>query len=345
MPQLTVLEDLPSGLTRTEDCYREPVEKEFHCHNSVVTSHDPNVWKKLVLASILCSIFMIAEILGGYFAGSLAIMTDAAHLFSDLVGFMISILAIWVGRKPPTKRMTFGYHRAEVIGALLSVLTIWILGGVFCVLAINRIYNDDYEINADTMIIVATLGLIVNVILGIVLHGSCNHSHGQNHGHSANENINVRAAAVHVLGDLLQSFGVLIAAIVIKFFPEAKIADPICTLMFSIIVVVTTLKVGRDSLWYLIEGSPINSVKLITELGRLNSVKHVHNTHIWSLAPGKDAVAVHLAVDRYCDRDLLLKKATSIIESQINFISCTVQIEPYNSEITTACEQCQIVQS
>ncbi|KAJ8980161.1 hypothetical protein NQ317_002806 [Molorchus minor] len=325
------------------DCYSEPSDSDFHCHQSLVTTGDSKAWKKLVVATVLCTLFMIAELLGGYFAGSLAIMTDAAHLFSDFVGFIISLIAIWVGKKPPTKTMTFGYHRAEVIGALLSVLTIWILAGVFVVLSINRIYNDDYEINADTMIIVASLGVVVNIILGVVLHGTCSkHSHGlnQQHSHASSDNINVRAAAVHVLGDLLQSLGVLVAALVIKFFPNAKIADPICTLLFSVIVLFTTFKVGKDSIWFLIEGSPISSTKLMTELGRLGSVKHVHNVHIWSLAPGKGCCSCS-SCHRCCDRDTLLKKASSLVHSYVNTLSCTIQIEIYNPELINQCRQCQ----
>nr|CAI5849834.1 unnamed protein product [Callosobruchus analis] len=180
-------------------------------------------------------------------------MTDAAHLFSDFIGFLISLLAIWIGRKPPSKSMTFGYYRAEVVGALLSVLTVWLLAGIFSTLAINRIYNEDYDIDANTMIIIASLGLLVNIVMGGILHGVC-HAHGaggHNHMHDghtgANDtsNINVRAAAIHVLGDLLQSVGVLVAAIIIKFFPGAKMADPICTLIFSVIVICTTIRVGK----------------------------------------------------------------------------------------------------
>nr|CAI5849836.1 unnamed protein product [Callosobruchus analis] len=167
-------------------------------------------------------------------------MTDAAHLFSDFIGFLISLLAIWIGRKPPSKSMTFGYYRAEVVGALLSVLTVWLLAGIFSTLAINRIYNEDYDIDANTMIIIASLGLLVNIVAG-----GHNHMHDGHTGANDTSNINVRAAAIHVLGDLLQSVGVLVAAIIIKFFPGAKMADPICTLIFSVIVICTTIRVGK----------------------------------------------------------------------------------------------------
>ncbi|RZB89864.1 zinc transporter 2-like, partial [Asbolus verrucosus] len=282
----------------------------------------------------------ITELIGGFIAGSLAVMTDAAHLFSDFVGFLISLLSIWIARKSPTKSMTFGYHRAEVLGAFLSVLTIWLLAAIFAVLAINRLWKKEYDIKADTMMLVASLGVIVNVMMGAVLHGFChNHSHGlsqNNQRDQSHSNINVRAAAAHVLGDLLQSFGVLIAAIIIKLFPNAKLADPVCTLIFSAVVICTTAKVARDSIWLLLEGSPKNSSELAFELQNIPSVKHLHNLHIWTLSPGKDVVSVHLCVDKYCDRDLILKKATCIVKNRLNVISCTIQIETYNSEVVNS---------
>lgn len=144
--------------------------------------------------------------------------------------------------------------------------------------------------------------------MGVVLHGLCHtHSHNlSNQNHSTN-NINVRAAAIHVLGDFLQSIGALVAALVIKFVPSAKIADPICTLLFSLIVICTTVRVGRDSIWFLLEGSPMSSWKLKMELRKLSAIKHIHNLHIWSLSPGKNVVTVHLAVGKCLHNNYLYK--------------------------------------
>ncbi|KAJ3648740.1 hypothetical protein Zmor_020519 [Zophobas morio] len=339
---IDVLEDSPLLIN---ECYQST--DEFHCHSILIHNDDNRAWRKLLIASVLCFLFMVTELIGGVIAGSLAIMTDAAHLFSDFVGFLISLLSIWIACKAPTKNMTFGYHRAEVLGAFLSVLTVWLLAGVFAVLAINRIWKKEYDIDADTMILVASLGLIVNILMGAVLYGFChNHSHGLNQTTQVDQsssNINVRAAAAHVLGDLLQSSGVLIAAIIIKVFPNAKLADPICTLLFSAVVICTTAKVAKDSIWLLLEGSPKNTEDLAFELQRISNVRHLHNLHIWTLSPGRDAVSVHLCVDKYCDRDLILKKATSLIKSKLNVISCTIQIETYSSELINSCKYCQAV--
>lgn len=136
--------------------------------------------------------------------------------------------------------------------------------------------------------------------MGAVLHGIFHtHSHGLiQHNHSHTENINIRAAAAHVLGDLLQSIGVLVAAIIIKAFPNAQAADPVCTIFFSVVVVWATLKVARDSVMLLLEASPGNIKEISKAFRSLPGVKHVHSLHMWSLAPGRDAVAAHIAVGR-----------------------------------------------
>lgn len=107
---------------------------------------------------------MIAELIGGYTAGSLAIITDAAHLLSDCISFIVALLAIWLSKKPADNKMSFGYKRAEILGAVLSVIGIWILTGVLVYLAIVRLMNANFDIDADTMIIVSTIGVFINIM-------------------------------------------------------------------------------------------------------------------------------------------------------------------------------------
>lgn len=133
--------------------------------------------------------------------------------------------------------------------------------------------------------------------MGAVLHGVCHSKALHNHQHDV-ENINVRAALAHVIGDLLQSIGVLIAAIVIKLDPTAKAADPICTILFTIFVIFVTRKVVKESVITLMESSPKDLTDILNLFKRLPGVKHVHSLHVWSIAPGKDALAVHLAVGK-----------------------------------------------
>uniref|UniRef100_A0A8D8GKJ3 Zinc transporter 2 n=1 Tax=Culex pipiens TaxID=7175 RepID=A0A8D8GKJ3_CULPI len=234
---------------------------ESHCHRPRLDGIDKIARKKLILASILCVIFMIAEIIGGIYSNSLAIATDAAHLLADLASFMISLFALWIAARPSTKRLSFGWYRAEVIGALTSVLMIWVVTAILFYLAVIRTIERNFELDGKVMLITSGLGILVNIIMGATLHGhghshggstspnsSHQHSHGGGGGGHSQENINVRAAFVHVLSDFVQSLGVFIAALVIYFKPEWSIIDPICTFMFSILVLATTIAIMKDAL-------------------------------------------------------------------------------------------------
>ena len=171
---------------------------EVHCHSkeemsidaSQMSPENKSAMKRLALACLLVAMFITAEVIGGYASGSLAIMGDAAHMFSDLASFMVSLLAIWIGSKRPKRNFNFGYARAEVLGALLTIVIIWYVTGVLVYLAIHRIQTKEFEVEGDVMIIVAALAVGFNVVLGLLLHGLCHipHSHGHSHGHSHLEN-------------------------------------------------------------------------------------------------------------------------------------------------------------
>ncbi|GLV36305.1 Zinc transporter 33D [Carabus blaptoides fortunei] len=330
--------------------------EEFHCHFNNIQSRDNKALKKLLAASCMCLFFMITEIIGGYLANSLSVMTDAAHLMSDFIGFLVSLFSIWIGQRTRTKRMSFGFHRAEVLGALFSIVVVWLLTGIFIYLALYRLIHGKYEINADTMMIVAIIGVFINIVMGLILHGGCSlphtHSHGglHHHGHQhagheqSKNNINVRAAVIHVLGDLIQSVGVFCAALIIRIYPSAKVADPICTFVFSIIVIFTTKNVLRDTLNVLMEGFPLgidyNSVA--SGLATIEGVRHVHSLHIWSLTLNKNALVVHLAVDTFCDKEEVLSQATRMVKLKYSISNATIQIETYKADVITGCQECHL---
>uniref|UniRef100_A0A1B6CSI2 Cation efflux protein transmembrane domain-containing protein n=1 Tax=Clastoptera arizonana TaxID=38151 RepID=A0A1B6CSI2_9HEMI len=139
------------------------LQNNEHCHSVFLSHSHIKAWKRLLWASILCLFFMLTEVIGGILAGSLAVMTDAAHLLSDFVGFLVSLFAIWVAAQPATKKFSFGYYRAEVLGALFSITVIWLLTGIFVYLAILRLIKSDYDIHADAMIVVSGFGIFVNL--------------------------------------------------------------------------------------------------------------------------------------------------------------------------------------
>lgn len=136
-----------------------------HCHiDNKSAGVDRSARRKLIIASLLCLLFMIGETFGGLLANSLAIATDAAHLLTDFASFMISLFSIWMASRPATKKMSFGYYRAEVIGALTSVLLIWVVTGILVLMAIQRLISGQYEIDAPVMLITAGIGVIVNIM-------------------------------------------------------------------------------------------------------------------------------------------------------------------------------------
>ncbi|XP_072938764.1 proton-coupled zinc antiporter SLC30A2-like isoform X3 [Epargyreus clarus] len=352
-------------------------EAERHCHRSRNEEIDKRARRKLIIASILCVIFMIGEIVGGYISNSLAIATDAAHLLTDFASFMISLFSLWVASRPATRRMPFGWYRAEVIGALTSVLLIWVVTGVLVYMAVQRVIYKEFEIDATVMLITSAVGVLVNLIMGLTLHqhghshggGGHGHSHGgsnpvlnnkqkeradsdaesassQTHAHSHAENINVRAAFIHVLGDFLQSFGVLVAAIVIYFQPEWNLVDPICTFLFSILVLITTFNIIKDTLLVLMEGSPrgLDFQDVANTFLSLPGVVRIHNLRMWALSLDKTALSAHLAIRSGVSPQKVLEEATRLVHEKYNFFEMTLQIEEFSDGMED-CSQCKMPQT
>ncbi|KAK5903163.1 hypothetical protein CgunFtcFv8_006969 [Champsocephalus gunnari] len=338
-----------------------------HCHGKQKLACEESgdrllAKKKLYIASAVCLVFMIGEVIGGYLAHSLAIMTDAAHLLTDFGSMMVSLFSLWISCRPPTKTMNYGWHRSEILGAFISVISIWIVTGALVYLAIERIVRNDYEIDGHVMLVTSGCAVIVNIIMAYILHHSTTfHSHGSGyqqieeggrspaaHGHShallggGHSNTSVRAAFIHVVGDLLQSVGVMVAAIIIYFRPEYKVADPICTFLFSVFVLFTTITILRDVFRILLEGAPkgveFNSVKEV--LLSVNKVKSMHSLHLWALTLGQALVSVHLAIEEGADAQSVLQEATELLNTKFGFHSITIQVELHSEEMNHCCH-CQ----
>ncbi|XP_063080230.1 proton-coupled zinc antiporter SLC30A2-like [Engraulis encrasicolus] len=336
-----------------------PTRTPFHCHQDTTTWAEDRekqlAKRKLIVTSVVCLVFMIGEVIGGYAAHSLAIMTDAAHLLTDFTSILVSLFSLCISSRPPSKAMTFGWHRSEILGALLSALSIWAVTAVLVFIAIQRILNDDYEIHTGIMIITSGCAVGVNILMALILHqsgSSHGHSHsGLSHGHSHGScssqatgnhgNASVRAAFIHVLGDLLQSLGVFLAALIINCWPEYKIADPICTFLFSVFVLATTITILRDIVSILMEGAPkgydFDSVK--DALLTVSSVQAVHDLHIWALTPSHRLLSVHLAIEDVANAQQVLMESTEMLQSKHGFRRVTIQIELHSTAMAF-CSQC-----
>ncbi|XP_052475892.1 zinc transporter 2-like [Carassius gibelio] len=320
--------------------------RAFHCH-SLKETHlkqqgKTQARRKLLITCAVCLIFMIGEVIGGYAAHSLAIMTDAAHLLTDFGSISISLFSLWISSRPPSKHLTFGWHRSEVLGALLSVLSIWTVTVVLVLFAVQRLISDDYEIHSDIMMITAACAVVLNIFLAFILHQSPvrhSHSHSLSEEHS---NTSVRAAFIHVLGDLLQSLGVLLAATIIYFRPEWKIADPICTFLFSLFVLGTTFTILKDIFRILMEGIPrgvdFDSVKDV--LLSVCGVKSTHSLHMWALTASETQLSVHVVIDEQTNPQTVLKDMTRLLQKEYRFCNITIQMETH-TDVMADCLQCQ----
>ncbi|XP_011256759.1 zinc transporter 2-like isoform X1 [Camponotus floridanus] len=337
------------------DYQQNPISPEDHCHRERNEEIDKKARRKLLIASVLCVVFMIAEIVGGVLSNSLAIATDAAHLLTDFASFMISLFSIWVASRPATRKMPFGWYRAEVIGALTSVLLIWVVTGILFYLAVERIVHKNFELDATVMLITSAVGVVVNLVMGLSLHQH-GHSHG-GHNHGGNndlenvldddlkaekKNINVRAAFIHVLGDFIQSVGVLIAALIIYFKPTWSLVDPICTFLFSVLVILTTVAIIKDVVNVLMEGIPkgFEYSQVENTFMQIDGVVKVHNLRIWALSLDKTALSAHLAIKPGASPQNILRTATRNIHDKYKFFEMTLQIEEFNERMEN-CKQCK----
>ncbi|KAI8092194.1 cation efflux protein [Gilbertella persicaria] len=327
----------PNGVLSTSSCSNL-------AERSQVTNKSTK--RKLTIATTIALMFFATELVAGYFANSLALMSDAFHLLSDVASFIVALAAIYLAEKPPTKKHTYGFHRAEVISALVSVLTIWVLTGFLVLEAIERI-RAPQVIDARLMCITATIGVLVNIVLAFVLGGHHHHHHHHDHHeeshthHHKDVNINLRAAALHVIGDLLASIGVLISSIILIFKPEYTIVDPICTFVFSIIVLYTTYYLVKDSIAVLMEGAPghIQPESVENSLLKIPGVTAVHDLHIWTLSPGKSSLTAHITVSHEKKKyyDDILAHSQQVICDTYGIHHSTLQIESEKANFTSHC--------
>ncbi|XP_017154634.1 uncharacterized protein LOC108163704 isoform X2 [Drosophila miranda] len=312
-----------------------------HCHLEVQPEGiDKPARRKLIVACVLCLSFMILEVIGGVLSNSLAIATDAAHLLTDLAGFLISLFALYISARPNTQRMNFGWYRAEVIGAMISVYFIWVITGILVWLAIQRLWLhhghghfEPGEVVRQTRILhkehpTKELQLVESSVSVV-------------HVQPPKENINVRAAMIHVIGDMIQSVGVFVAALIIFFRPEWSFVDAICTFLFSIIVVLVTIRILRDVLMVLMEATPdyLDYDEVQRAFLSIEGVEHVHNLRIWALSINKVALSAHLAIKKDADPQSILEEATKMIHKRYRFFETTIQIEEYTPGMEN-CEQC-----
>lgn len=279
------------------------------------TEVDSSTRRRLAIAFFLTAGFLAAEVVGGILSGSLALLSDAAHMLTDAGALGMAWLAAnWAAREP-TKRHSFGLYRAEVLAALLNgVLLLFIVWEIVHE-AIERI-DSPRDVKAPLLIGVATLGLLVNLASAYVL------SRGDR------SNLNVRAAFLHVLGDALGSVAAIAGGIGILYTGDNRI-DPIASCVVAGLVMLGAVRLIRDAVEVLMESAPVDADEVSEALLKEKSVEAVHDVHIWTLTPGLVAMTAHLVVEEVGgpDADALLDRCGKMLEQDFGIQHATLQLE------------------
>lgn len=286
--------------------------------------------------------FMMVEIVGGVFANSLAIITDAAHMLSDAGGFIVSLFVLQLSQKEATEEYSFGFKQAEILGALLSITIVWALTAVLLWEAAQRLMEPE-AIDAPIMLTISVIGFLVNLILMKVLghgHSHDGDDHGHSHGGGGEENsAAVQAAIAHVIGDIVQSLGVILAAVLIWWQPfdvgvtangvsKWNYADPCCTFLFGILVLFTTKGTLKRTINSLMVRAPkhIDQKAFLSQLQALEGCRDVHDLHVWCLGSKEVLCTAHLLVSGPQSATPVLKGAIQVAQ-EMGIGHSTFQIE------------------
>lgn len=275
-------------------------------HGGAHTHHDHThgmATHTLRLAFFLTVIILAAEVTGGLLANSLALLSDAGHVITDIFALGLAWFAAVQAERPANASKTFGYHRVGIIAALINALTLIAIAVVILWEAIQRFQHPE-SIQPLIMFVSAGIGIAVNLYIGFGLR-------------KENDNLNARAAALHVFGDVGASFGVIIAGGII-LLTGWTIADPILSVGIAILIAIGAWRVLRETIDILLEASPrdISMPQLVADMRQVNGVQGVHDLHVWSIASNMYALSCHVLID-----DLPTSGSTPILQSLTTILS------------------------
>lgn len=253
-----------------------------HDHSGIFHTHAPA--GKMKQAFFLALIILLAEVVFGIISNSLSLLADAWHMLTDVAAIGLSWFALRQAEKPANKKMTFGYERAGILaaavnGLTLVIITVWILYS-----AITRILHPE-SVGGLGMLIGAGIGLVMNLIIIFALNGE-------------GDNLNVKSALLHVMGDLGASAGVIIAGIII-YFTRWQIIDPILSVLIAIIVAFSAWNIIKQSFSILMEATPnnINLEDIAEKIKSVSGIKNVHDLHVWTISSGRNFLSCHVVVN------------------------------------------------
>ncbi len=292
-----------------------------HNHSIQLTSPDEVKEPKLRFAITLTAVILIAELIGGWWTGSLALLSDAGHVFGDVFALVLALVAFRLSLRAPDEHHTFGLHRAEVFAALINGLSLLAIAAVIFYKAYQRLVAPA-EVKTLVMLIIAVIGLAVNAVVLLRLRG-----HG--------DDINLRGAYLHVMGDLLASVGVVTAAVLIALTGQ-HIIDPIISAAIGLLILVSAVRISREAIHILLESVPrgIDLNEIAQAVTALDEVTGVHHIHAWSVCSNYTAISAHVtatASDPQQQRQVHLA-IESILRERFGFSETTIEMEPASSE-------------
>ena len=273
--------------------------------------------RKLFIALLITAIVMIAEIIGGLLANSLALLSDAGHMLTDILSLGLSLAAMKLAQKPPTPSKTFGFHRLEILAAFFNGMLLFFMSFYIFYEAYHRLVQPE-EIKGLFMLIVAFIGLLANGA-GILLLRK-----------SAHTSLNVKSAFFHIVGDTISSVGVILGGVII-LYTGWYIVDPLLSIFIGLLILRGAYALIVESIDIFLEATPkdINMEELLDELHNIQGVKEVHHIHLWTITSGINAMSAHVLID-----DLLisssahiLKEIKSLLRNKYKIEHSTIQFE------------------
>jgi cobalt-zinc-cadmium efflux system protein len=274
---------------------------------------------KLVLA--LTTAFLVAEVVGGLIADSLALLADAGHMLSDTLSLGVALFAAWLAGRPGGPSRTFGFRRAEILAALFNGVTLVVIS-IWIFIEAGQRFSDPPEVEAGLMLAIAVVGMAVNVAAARILQAH------------AGESLNVSAAMRHVIADLLGSVGVVLAALVI-LATGWEYADPLISIGIGILILGSSWSILRDSTRILLEASPadVDVEQVGQAMAAVPGVKEVHDLHVWTITSGFPALAAHVLVDRDTDCHATRRAIERLLEDQFGLDHTTLQVDHEGGEL------------
>lgn len=275
--------------------------------------------RRALSAALLLTLgYMGVEVVGGWLTNSLALVSDAAHMFTDAIALGLGLFGLWIADQPATESKTYGYHRAEILVALLNGLVLWLVVlGVFWE-AWQRAMHPP-AVHGGGVLGIATIGLAVNLIAAWLLSGA------------ASSNLSVRGALLHVLSDLLGSVGVIASGLVI-LATGWNAADAVASVIIAVLILVSSFGLIREAVDVLMEAAPrhIDLEELRRTLEAVPGATEVHDLHVWSLTTGHCALSAHAVVDGAVTSDHVLEEMSGLLAEQFGIHHVTIQLEVRN---------------